>query len=66
MRKKWEMLVGRFLRIANQVGEGLATAHERGIVRRDVKAENILVAKGEPVELDFGYRVAPSSRAKRR
>ena len=56
MKKKWALLVGRWLGNASQVREDL------GIGRRDLKAENILVANGEQVTLDFGYRNAALQR----
>jgi Tol biopolymer transport system component len=43
------------LDIAIQVGEGLAEAHEHGIIHRDIKPANILVAKnGVARVVDFG------------
>lgn len=41
--------------IAAQVSEGLAFAHERGIVHRDIKPANIMVMADKPVKItDFG------------
>ena len=41
--------------IAEQVAEGLAFAHERGVVHRDIKPANIMIVHGERVKImDFG------------
>jgi len=55
----------RAVGIVGQVAEGLQAAHDRGVVHRDVKPGNVLVARrseGERAYLtDFGLTVDPSS-----
>ena len=47
--------VARALSIAAQVAEGLAYAHERGVVHRDIKPANIMVPDSGAVKItDFG------------
>jgi serine/threonine protein kinase len=56
--------VRRALRLAGQVAEGLAKAHEAGLVHRDLKPENIKVsADGFAKILDFGLAKRISSHA---
>ena len=53
--KEEPVSVRKALDIAIQICAGLAAAHEKGIVHRDIKSENILVSgKGDVKITDFG------------
>jgi TolB-like protein len=54
------------LDVIAQAADGLAEAHERGVVHRDIKPSNLMVAHGRVKILDFGLarvqpRVAPDA-----
>jgi len=53
--EKESLSIKRVLEIAIQICEGLASAHERGIVHRDIKSENIMAcSRGQVKIMDFG------------
>ncbi|RME76212.1 MAG: serine/threonine protein kinase [Planctomycetota bacterium] len=57
----------RALRIAMQVARALAHAHGQGLVHRDVKPQNIMVADGDRVKLcDLGLAMTERERAEAR
>ena len=50
-----ELDIPSAIEVGIQVADALATAHEAGIVHRDIKSDNIMVTKdGHPKILDFG------------
>jgi serine/threonine protein kinase len=68
LTKDGPLAAGRTLRLFGQIGDALGSAHRAGLVHRDVKPANILVAAGLPrpasgdhvYVTDFGLRGDPS------
>ena len=55
------------IRIAVEVAEALSFAHERGVVHRDIKPDNILFENGRAIVADFGIaRAVEESTSKDR
>ena len=55
IRSSGQMAVGTSLRVARQVAEGLAEAHQLGVVHRDLKPSNIMIDRhGNARIMDFG------------
>ena len=54
LAREGPLAVGEAIRIAAEVGDGLQYAHKHGVIHRDVKPGNILLAHGHARVADFG------------
>jgi tetratricopeptide (TPR) repeat protein len=56
-----QLPIGEAVRIAREIADGLAHAHDAGVIHRDIKPENIMLSGGHAVIADFGIARAVSA-----
>src|SRR5687768_13756016 len=58
IEREGQLTVGRTVSILKDVARALAFAHERGVVHRDIKPDNVLLAGTSACVTDFGIAKA--------
>lgn len=59
LKREGRLEPGQAARILLQVAQGLATAHDRGVIHRDIKPANLLITQRGLVKVaDFGIAIA--------
>jgi serine/threonine protein kinase/tetratricopeptide (TPR) repeat protein len=61
LARRGEMPVAEALRVLREIASALAYAHERGVVHRDIKPDNVMLSGGSAMVTDFGVAKALSS-----
>lgn len=61
LAREGELPVAEAVKILAEVTDALAYAHRNGVVHRDIKPDNILLAEGHAVVTDFGVAKAVSA-----
>jgi serine/threonine-protein kinase len=60
LAREGELPVGEVVRLVRDVVDALACAHERGVVHRDIKPDNVLLSRHHALVTDFGVAKALS------
>jgi tetratricopeptide (TPR) repeat protein len=60
LAKEGELPIGEAVRILRDVVDALSEAHDKGVVHRDIKPDNVLLAKHHAMVTDFGVAKAVS------
>ena len=63
LQRGGELPVHEAVRLLRDVAAALAHAHEHGVVHRDIKPDNVLLAGGEALVTDFGIAKALAAAA---
>ena len=63
LAREGELPVGETARILREVTDALAYAHEKGVVHRDIKPDNVMLSSGHALVTDFGVAKAVSEAA---
>ena len=56
-----ELPVSEAIRLLREIASALAYAHDRGVVHRDIKPDNVLISGGSAMVTDFGVAKALSA-----
>jgi eukaryotic-like serine/threonine-protein kinase len=66
LTREKQLPIGDALRIVSEVADGLAYAHQHGVIHRDIKPENILLSGNHALVADFGIARALSGETDER
>jgi serine/threonine-protein kinase len=61
LEREVELPVTDAVRLLREVTDALSYAHERGVVHRDIKPDNVMISSGHALVTDFGVAKAVSS-----
>ncbi len=63
LNRETQLGIEEAVNITTAIADALDSAHQEGVIHRDVKPENILLHKGRPMVADFGIALAVSAAA---